>query len=167
MKSILTLFWQICLLRRSPAFVPTQGPFVVLVVTANIVCSTLLTLGLDGEVVLAQALSSILVGQATTAALVLLALSVKNLAERFVTTITAWFGCDLIITACFALVLPLSSMLGQQVVSVVFLMFLVWSVAVTGFIMHRALEVPLAIGIGIGMAISLLGVAMSQLAAGA
>jgi hypothetical protein len=39
-----------------------------------------------------------------------------------------------------------------------FLVFLIWSVAVAGFILHRALEVQLAIGIGVAMGISLLSV---------
>lgn len=167
MKSILTLFWQICLLRQSPATVPTPGALVALVVVANVACSTLLALGLYTEGTVTQTLAGILVGQATMAALVMLALSAKNLGDRFVTTVTALFGCDLIITAGAGLLLPLSSMLGQTAVNVVFLMFLVWSVAVTGFIMHRALQVQLAIGIGIGMAISLMSATMSRLAAGA
>jgi hypothetical protein len=28
--------------------------------------------------------------------------------------VTAWFGCDLIITACFGLVLPVTSVLGHS-----------------------------------------------------
>lgn len=167
MKPIITLFWQICLLRQSPAYVPTSGPFVALVVGANLLCSVLVSLGLDDGVDLVRTATSIIVGQTATAVLVLLALTLKDFGNRFVTTVTAIFGCDLIITACFAVVLPVASLWGNAAISAVLIMFLVWSVAVAGFILHRALEVPLAIGIGVAMAISLMSVTFGQLAIGA
>jgi hypothetical protein len=166
MKTIFDLFWQICLLRRSPAHVPTYGWFVALVLIANIISSALVTLGFGTDASFLESLNSIIVGQTTTAALVFLALSMRNLGARFVTTITAMFGCDLIITACFGLVLPLASQLGQMAVSLMFLAFLVWSVAVAGYILHRALDVQLAIGVGVALGISLVSVMFSQVAAG-
>lgn len=166
MKTIFDLFWQICLLRRSPAYVPTYGWFVALVLVANLLSSTLVSLGFETEATLLQSLNAIIVGQTTTAALVLMALSIRNRAKRFVTTITAMFGCDLIITACFGLVLPLASQLGGMAVSLVFLAFLIWSVAVAGYILHRALDVQLAIGVAVAMGISLVSVMFSQLAVG-
>lgn len=167
MKPIIELFWQICLLRQSPAYVPTQGLFVALVIVANVIGSLLVSLGFDRESSLLDTLTSIIVGQTVVALLVLLALALRNVTGRFVATVTAWFGCDLIITACLALVLPISLMLGEVATSLAFLMFLIWSVAVEGFIMQRALGVQLAMGIGVAMAISLLSVAVSQIAVGA
>ncbi len=167
MKTIINLFWQICLLRQSPAHVPAQGPFVALVVGANLLCSVLVSVALDDNLDVLRVTTSIIVGQTATAVLVLLALTLKNFGNRFVTTITAIFGCDLIITACFGLVLPLASLWGGAVVNIALVAFLVWSVAVAGFILHRALEVQLAIGIGVAMAISLMSVTFGQLAIGA
>jgi hypothetical protein len=167
MKTIFTLFWQICLLRQSPAYVPTYGWFVALVVIANVVSSVMVATAFDADTNLLQTLNSIIVGQTTTAVAVLLALTMRNMAARFVTTITALFGCDLIITACAGLLLPLATQLGTMAVSLVFLAFLIWSVAVAGYIMHRALEVQLAIGVGVAMGMSLLSVMFSQLAIGA
>jgi hypothetical protein len=166
MKPILDLFWQICLLRQSPAYVPTHGWFVAAVVLANVVCSTLVSSSLDTGFDLFSTLTSILVGQCTTAVLVMLALLFKNLGQRFVTTITAIFGCDLLITACFALLLPLSALLGEAAVSLALVAFLVWSVAVAGFILHRALQAPLAMGIGVAMGISLMSVTLGRVAIG-
>jgi archaellum biogenesis protein FlaJ (TadC family) len=167
MKTILNLFWQICLLRQSPAYVPTYGWFVGLVVGANVVSSAMVAVAFDATANILQALTSIIVGQTTTAVIVLLVLSMRNMAPRFVTTITALFGCDLIITACAGLVLPLATQLGPMAVSLVFLAFLIWSVAVSGYIMHRAVEVQLAIGVGIAMGMSLMSVMFSQIAIGA
>lgn len=166
MKPILNLFWQICLLRQSPAYVPTPVWFVAFVLLANIIGSTAISYSRDTDLDLLETLTSILVAQTTTAALVMLALTLKNLGARFLTTITAIFGCDLLITACFALVLPLSSLLGVVAVNVSVLVFLVWSVAVAGFILHRALQTPLPIGIGVALGISLMSLIMGQVAIG-
>jgi hypothetical protein len=166
MKPILNLFWQICLLRQSPAYVPTYGWFVGLVVLANVVCSTLVSASLDAEFELFRTLTSIIVGQSTTAVLVMLALMFKNLGQRFVTTITAIFGCDLLITASFAVMLPLAALLGEAAVSLALVAFLIWSVAVAGFILHRALQAPLAMGIGVAMGISLMSVTLGRVAIG-
>lgn len=167
MKTIFTLFWQICLLRQSPAYVPTYGWFVAVVVIANVVSSTLVATAFDNDTNVMRALTSIIVGQTTTAVAALLILSMRNVAARFVTTITALFGCDLIITACAGLLLPIATQLGTMAVSLVFLAFLIWSVAVAGYIMHRALDVQLAIGVGVAMGMSLMSVMFSQLAIGA
>lgn len=154
MKAIVTLFWQICLLRQSPARVPANGPFLALVVLGNLACSIAVSVAFDGSPGLLTVANSILVGQATTALLVLGALTARGLGERFVTTITAWFGCDLIITACFSVLLPIGTLLGQFALSIGLLAFLIWSVAVAGYILHKALTVQFAIGIGVAMGIS-------------
>ena len=166
MKPIINLFWQICLLRQNPAYVPTQGWFVATVVVANVVCSTLVSASLGTSLEFFRALTSIIVSQTTTAVLVMLALMFKNLSQRFVTTVTAIFGCDLLITACFGVVLPISALLGDVATTLAVVAFLVWSVAVAGFILHRALETQLAMGIGVAMGISLMSVTLGNVAIG-
>jgi hypothetical protein len=167
MKPILNLFWQICLLRQSPAHVPDHTVFVAAVVIANMVGSVLVSLTADAAMGLLPTITAVLVNQATTAGLILAALSLKNLGERFPTTLTAVFGCDLMITACLAAALPIVGLWGEAGTVLAVLAYLVWSVAVAGFILHRALETPLAVGIGVAMAISLVSVTTSQLAVGA
>lgn len=166
MKTIVNLFWQICLLRQTPARVPTDRWFVTFIVVANLVCSVLVSVAFDSSPGLLKIATGILVGQAVTAGLVYFCVAAKNLVARFVTTITALFGCDLLITACLALVFPVAGVLGPAAISLVLLVFLIWSVVVAGFILHRALEVPMPLGIGISLGISLLSVTISQLAIG-
>jgi hypothetical protein len=112
------------------------------------------------------AATSIVVGQTTTAALTWIALNLRELGNRFIATITALFGCDLIITAAFALVLPITSLM-PGIAALVFLLFLLWSVSVAGFILHRSLKVHIAIGIIVALGMSVMSVALSQLAIGA
>lgn len=167
MKAILNLFWQICLLRQSPAHVPTPTWFVTSVVAANLLGSVAVSRGFAADATWLELVTSIIVGQTTTAALVGLGLSLRNLGSRFLTTITAIFGCDLIITVCFSLVLPLGALLGQFTLTLASVAFLIWSVAVAGFILHRALDVQYLFGIGIAMGISLFSATASQLAVAA
>lgn len=164
MKAIFDLFWQICLMRRSPAQVPTYGWFVTAVLVANLLCSVVISVVLVGSPDLLQIVTAIIVGQSTTALLVFGALALNDLAGRFVTTITAIFGCDLIITVCIGVIMPVSAVIGDMAVFLAQILFLVWSVAVAGFILHRALDTSLPIGIGAGLLISLSSAAVSQLA---
>ena len=166
MKAVLQLFWQICRLKQSPEYVPTQTWFVLLVVAANLICSVAVSLSAESAPGLLTTINSIVVGQTTTAALVWVALNLRDLGGRFLATITALFGCDLIITAVFALVLPLT-LLAPTMAPLLFLLFVAWSVSVAGFILHRALQVPLALGIVVALGMSVLSLALSQLAIGA
>ncbi|MCZ6710136.1 MAG: hypothetical protein O7B25_07225 [Gammaproteobacteria bacterium] len=166
MKIVFQLFWQICRLKQSPEFVPTQSWFVAVVIIANLFCSLLVSMSADPELALLPAATSIVVGQTTTAALVWIVLTLRELGDRFVSTITALFGCDLIITAALGVVLPLAS-LASAITPLVFLLFVIWSISVAGYILHRALKSHLAIGIMVALGILVMSVASSQLAIGA
>ena len=171
MKPILLLFWQICRLKQSPAHLPEQASFALAVIVANLICSIAVTSLADGlletdsgrPIPLLATATSIVVSQATLAALTWLALQLRNLSGRFFATIAALFGCDLIITACFGALLPLLSLM-PAVTALAFLLFLVWSISVMGYIFHRALDVQLAIGIFMAVGVSIVGVAMSDIA---
>jgi hypothetical protein len=166
MKAVLQLFWRMCLLRQSPEYVPTQTWFVATVIGANIVCSLLLSLALDAQASVLLVLTRLVVAQATTAALVWLALFLREHGNRFPATVTALFGCDLIITVCFAVLVPLTSSLGDVVSTLTFLGFMVWSLSVAGFILQRSLGVPLGIGILLAIGMMVLSVAVSEVAVG-
>lgn len=167
MKSIINLFWGICLLRQSPAAVPGQRSFVVVVVAADLLASVLVSQSLPGDADLLRNLTGIVVGQAVTASLVWLVLAARDLGARYATTIAALFGCDLLLTLCFGLAVPLLYLLGAQATALASLVLMLWSVIVVGFILHRAAEVTLSIGIGLALGMSLFGVAVGQIAVGA
>ena len=164
MKSVLQLFWRMCLLRQSPEYVPTQSWFVAAVIAANLVGSLIVTAALDPTAGGMTTLTRIVVGQATNAGLVWLALQFREQPQRLLATLTALFGCDLIITACFGLLVPLFGIVGETGLSLLSLGFLVWSVAVAGFILSRALTLPFSAGAIIAMGMMVLSVALSQIA---
>lgn len=164
MKAVLQLFWRMCLLRQSPESVPTQNWFVATVIAANLGCSIIVTAALDPTASLMTTLTRIVVGQAANAGLVWLALQFRNQPQRLVATLTALFGCDLIITAGFGVLVPLFGIIGETGLSLLSLAFLIWSVSVAGFILSRALTVPFSAGAIIAMGMMVLSVALSQIA---
>jgi hypothetical protein len=164
MKPVLALFWQICLLRSGPEQVPTANWFIGAVIILNLLCSAALSLSLDTTGDVMSIITRLVVTQATNAALLWLVLYLRELSPRFPATVTALFGCDLIITLCFGALVPLVNALGDGGSSFIFLGFLIWSVAVAGFIVHRAMNVTLGIGIFIAVSMMILSVATSEVA---
>ena len=77
------------------------------------------------------------------------------------------FGCDLIITACFSILIPVNAALGSTVSGVILMVFMVWSVAVAGFILHRAMQIRFGLAVGLALGISLFSVIIGQAAIGA
>jgi hypothetical protein len=166
MKSIIELYVGICLLRRSPATLPGAGSFLLIVFGVNLALSFLISMTLANAADPLRGVSVILLGQATTAVLVKLMLDARRLSDRFTTTLAALFGCDALMTVCFGLLSALLRALGPSGVLVALMLFLLWSVAVMGFILHHALNVRLGIGVGFALAISLLSTTLGQLVLG-
>ncbi|MCZ6853214.1 MAG: hypothetical protein O7G86_04765 [Gammaproteobacteria bacterium] len=163
MKAVFQVFWHICLLRQSPEYVPTRAWFISSVIIMNVLCSLTVNTELD----VLRAVTGSVVYMTTTAALVWLTLHLRMHVERFPAAITAWFGCDLIITASFALVRPIADLINPGAANTLSLLFLIWMVSVAGFIMHRALNTYYVLGIGVTLGIVIMSIALSQLAIGA
>jgi len=161
------MFWRMCLLRQNPAHVPTQTWFVAFIIVANLLTSIIVSFSIDQTANALEITTRIVVGQATTAGLIWLATYLREFPNRFAGTLTALFGCDLIITACFGLLVPVVSLFGENTLMVLTLAALVWSLAVTGFIIARSLSIQISIGILLALGITVLSTATSQLSIGA
>ncbi len=166
MKAVFQVFWHICLLRQGPEYVPTRAWFMFSVIAANVLCEVLVSLTVNAELDVLRGVTSSVVYMTTTAALVWLTLQLRGHVERFPATITALFGCDLIITASFALLRPIADLLNAGAVNTLTLLFLIWTVSVAGFIMHRALHTYYVLGIGVALGIAIMSFALSRLAIG-
>ncbi len=166
MKAVLQMFWQICLFRQSPARVPAESWFVAVVVAANLLVSVVVSVAIDETADPLTVITRVVVGQATYASLVWLATYLREFPGRFATTLTALFGCDLIITVVFGVLEPLARTLGDPALSVLSLGFMIWSLAVAGFILSRALNVRMGIGVLLALGITVFTVAAGFTAAG-
>ena len=167
MKSIIVLFWDICRLRASPALVPGEAVFAALVLAANVGVSVVVSLVFQEEPDVPGLLGGVVVGLAVNSALVWVLLGARNLKSRFTTTIAALYGCDLLMTLVFGVILAIATPLGPAITGLAFTGYLVWSLSVVGFILHRALGIAFSIGIGLALGMSLLSVAAGELAMGA
>ena len=166
MKAVFVVFWDICLLRQSPEYVPTRTWFIFSIIGANVLCEVMLSLTINDDINLLRGLTGSVVYLTTTSALVWLILQLRELIERFSATITALFGCDLIITASFAVLRPLADLLNPGAANTLFLLFLIWTISVAGFIMHKALNTSYLLGIGAALTIAIMSVTLSQLSIG-
>jgi len=168
MKVVFQMFWRICLLRQSPAHVPTESWFVATVVVANLLTSVVVSIAIDQTISTIEVVTRVVVGQATYACLLWLATYLREFPDRFAATLTALFGCDLLITAAFGMLVPLlMSLLDEGAISVVSLAFMIWSLAVAGYILSQALAVRLGIGILLALGMSVLTVSAGFVAIGA
>lgn len=167
MKVVLQMFWRICLLRQSPAQVPSASWFVATVVIANLLTSVLVSAAIADEPLLTTT-TLVLVNQAAYAGLLWLATFLREVPDRFTTTLTAIFGCDLLITALYGLVdVAILSNLEDRFQLAVQLGYGFWGLAISGFILSKSLNVQLGIGVLLALGISMLSGAAGYTAIGA
>lgn len=166
MRSLFIVFANICLLRRGPELVPTLPWFVAAVAILNFLASFVVSNHLGQSLSTAALASSLLVTMATIAAVSWTALYLRGKDARFTATITAMFGCDLILTVLVGITMlavgGVTTAIGQGVLALVGL----WSIAINGFILHRAMEVSVWIGIVVAFGMALFAFMLSNAAIG-
>lgn len=169
MVSLVTLFWKICTLRAGPESVPARVWFAVVLLIADIAVALLhhrLTLSEDPEALtLLQALGVGLVNIAIIAAVTRSALSIRKLDERFLATLTALIGTDLMISVLIVVASELSKLMGVSPVIATFLLQ-AWGIVVWGFIYQRAFNTTLMFGIVIAFGVGIFALFVSLAAVG-
>ena len=165
MLIVLYFFWRVCLLRHDPQIVPKHPYFLFLVLMANLVCSIILSTLISGGPALRMA-TGVLVSVATLATLVYLICSLRGASDRFVWTMSVLLGCDLVLTAIFAVIVPLAQMINEIAVIAAYATFMIWSVTVFGFILSRSLKSHMAIGVGLAFSMMLMSTGLASLASG-
>jgi hypothetical protein len=165
MKPIFAVFVNICLLRRGPELVPTHPLFVGAVVIADMLLSFYVSMRYGGTATPIQVATGVLVSMATVAAVTWIMLSMRDVIGRYPATITALFGCQLLFTLLSALLMPLAGESNSVRISV-FGLIAIWSIAVDGFILHRALNVTVLIGILLALCMGFFASALSLSASG-
>jgi len=166
MKPILAVFWNICLLRRGPELVPTHPMFVGGVLVADMLVSFFVGLQFGDTLTPMQVATRVIVSMATTAAAAWMMLSMRDVIARYPATITALFGCDLLFTLLSAILVPLASSDATALKAGIIDLIVIWSIAVNGFILHRAMNVTVFIGILLALGTAFLGGALSFAASG-
>lgn len=147
MKDLAALFWQVLRFKAGPEDVPYSKDLLrfVACVAAIIGLLTQTFISKDtsnwqpivGLVVIGMGIETIAIG---------LALHFKKLSERFVQSLTALFGADVLLSLVAMCLLPIYAFAPEKspLLGLGFLieMFIVcWSLAVRGFVYHRALNI--------------------------
>ncbi len=140
-RSVLSLYAGICLLRVGPERMPTFGPFVVTVVLVTLITEVAALLLSWPHVTLGVALGATLVEITTIAGCIWGLLMAHGTPGRFAATITAVLGCNVMMTLLQFALLPLMSVLPIPLGQVLASVLLVWNLAIFAFILHRALDV--------------------------
>lgn len=146
MKSILILFWDICLFRRGPDEVPTSNILTFAILIVFIIFNTVIRSVLLKSEFIYSLLSSLIVLLVFACSL-WLGLLLNKCLNRFQQAMTAVLGQDLMISILslpLLFVLSAEQELGDgamQVGSIILLMFYGWDLAVKGYIFRRALAV--------------------------
>jgi hypothetical protein len=97
---------------------------------------------------------------ATLAALTWIALTVRGVVGRFPATITAMFGCDLLFTLLIALLVPIVG-IASPITVWTWALITIWSIAVYGFILHRAMNVTVFVGIVLSFGMAFLTIVLA------
>jgi hypothetical protein len=145
MKLLFTTFWQIALMRAHPEVLPASRYLLGLCLFVHWL--TGITLGLF-SLSPAQALLSALVGTLMMVALVQIILMLNRYRERFLQTITALAGCEVLIGL---LAIPVTAIYyagdaGKGAAALLSLAILGWNVAIAAHIFRHALSTSQGMG---------------------
>jgi hypothetical protein len=164
MTAILSMYWNICLLKQGPQYVPSQAMFLIMLVTVNLLATTILQLSFIETETPLSVFSFMLVSLAISCILVWAALHLKKQLNRFPQTISAMVGCDLLLTFLGSFIIAISSTGSpkDQLTQGIAVLFAIWTFAVWGYVLHHALNISVLQGISLSMAI----VFISRLTAG-
>ena len=165
MTPVLKLFWNICTLKSGPEAVPTQGWFLVLLVLADLVMNGFVNTTF-AQVSTLQASGYRAISLATTAVITWFVLYVRGLDGRFPGTLAALIGCDVVIGTLLAIALQISLVIDASGQSFMALLFNIWSVVVAGFILKRAINSTLSMGILMAFGMAFFGVVVGYVAIG-
>lgn len=161
MAAVLTLFWNLCLLRVGPAAIPAYTWFVAAVVAADIALSTFVGV-MVGDGALAAALSLAVVSLATVAVVTWAGLRITGETRRFPATLAALAGSDVLLSLAPAMLAPFPQLQPLFVIAV----FQLWLIVVWGSIYRHAFDTSLAFGVVIAFGVALVATFVVGLALG-
>jgi hypothetical protein len=156
-------FIEIALRRRGPEGLP-DSTFLVAALVAIDIPISLLVFRLQGALTLVSMIDLIL-AIGLMFVFVFVVLKFFKLERRYRQTVSAMLGVDIVITAAYIPIAALSLVSGLPLdgspLIWVALIFLIWSVFVSGFIFARALSQPLLVGLMFEILLVILGLNLS------
>jgi len=162
MLPVITFFWRLCTLRAHPGEVPAAAWFMTMIAFANVSVSILLSMQWSPDSEPLRLATSIVSQQAALACLVWISLYLRSMDRRFAATITAIFGCDLLLTGLLGALSPVVLDVAVSVRQTLLFLFFIWSMTIIGHILHQALEVRFLAGVAIAFGMTLFSSAIGS-----
>jgi hypothetical protein len=165
MLYIFSMFWRIAQLKSGPEDLPSSSFLLLVVTVANILLSLAVSMSIGTQPVGIVA-TTILTNLAALALIIygLLALVAKP--ARLTQTLTAYFGCDLLLNLVIGMSIALMRLLSVDFMTTLALLIFFWSILIFGHILRKAMEVHLIMAITLAFLLTLVTVALGQLAVG-
>ena len=163
MLSILSQFWRIAQLKSGPEHLPASSFLLLLVTVLNIVLSLTISVSV-GPQPASMVATTILTNLAAQALLIFGLLYLVGKPARLTQTLIAYFGCDLLMNLVIGVSILLMRLLGIDFMTTLALTILFWSVLVFGYILHKSMEVHMAMTVALAFFLTMVTVALGQLA---
>jgi len=165
MKSIAALFWGICIFKNGPDTIPADRIFTIAIIAVNALLNIAvqLTFG-DATVTVLSAVTLAVVSLAGTGGLVWFVMSLMSLTSRVAQTVTAVFGVDIIMTSITGVAYAITGTIDDSIRFFAVTLLTLWSLAVYGFIFHRAMNIHIGFGIAIALFVVVFSVAITEAA---
>ena len=166
MLRIALYFWQMCLLRAGPEKVPASLPVMSLVLAAYLLIAFISANITRPAASSGALLGSLLIGVVVECTLVYGILRFKKFSPRAIPTLISLFGTNAIILLLLlalnlVLVYPEIKLLGMLAESAFWLIFF-WWMAIVGYILHKAMNISVFLGVAIAFTLELLTNLASQ-----
>ncbi len=168
MQLILKFYWQMCLLRSGPERLPASTFVLGLSLVLYFIVAMATNLLSRDDIGVLKATAFIAIGLGVEASIVAALLAFKSLGNRFIQTMSALLGAN---TLILVMTLPISILLTsteepsmRMLFETVFLGIFVWWLSIAGFILHRAADVSLALGMATAFGIEILAIFMTYAA---
>ena len=165
MLPIFSLFWRIAQLKDGPEHLPASSFLLLMITSINIAVSLIISVSIGTQPATTVA-TTILTNLAAQALVVYGLLSFVGKGNRLTQTLTAYFGCDLLLNLVIGCCITLMRLLGVDFMTTVALIIFFWRILVFGYILHKAMEIHMAMGVALAFLLTLVTVALGQLAVG-
>ena len=165
MLPIFSLFWRIAQLKSGPEHLPASSFLLLTITLLNIVVSLVISLSIGTQPATTIA-TTILTNLAAQALIIYGLLVLVGKGARLTQTLTAYFGCDLLLNLVIGSCIVLMRLLSVDFMTTLALIIFFWSILIFGYILRKAMEIHMAMGIALAFLLTLVTVALGQLAVG-
>ncbi len=153
-------------MRKGPEDVPAQNALIALLIIGKIVLVLGVIAALNDDIPALSLTTQVVSWSATVGLLTALALQIRGHFSRFIPTLGAILGSDFLLVGTYGLIFLTVRITGIEVnpgVGDLFnKIFQLWTIFVVGFIMHRALNLNIGLGIVVGLVIMMFSLSISS-----